>query len=920
MDLLLTLEDNSSYLNDINQDHLLGGMPFATPNYRKQVSENQQKYLDACRNGDIPNVKLHLREYQWYEDQMDNNCLFLAVKNNQPSLVETLLQETPKMNLGVNQEGENAYLLAAQLPNSDILRMLIQNSSTDYYLKATNANGDNLLQVAIQHSRGEIVSYLLSKGLQDKINIFNLNHKGENILHLLLKRGNQFGGVGMFTDMESISRRKTRGNKSPRKSNDKSPQQKKQTTKPVKKLSAKASRHYKNYTSQSDFVHIATEIAKDPQNKKLLFDVTQEGDSVFIMACKRGATSLVHYLCDYQKTLKLDLNLQDIYGRTGLHYLVGNTKLIKWVLDNKEEANIRTDLTDKKGYNVMGWAMLKNDLKIFTYMADYSKLYDIPVDQVNQEGQNLVLSCLANTQKPEDYLRVLYDTRDQTGIDFHTQGRKKETPLQLAIAYGKIPAQHFLIEKLDLQQLQLSQLADKGTVFNKQLIEPPVIMLAAQGRESLIKKLLEKYDLGIIQVVNRQGNTPLMVAIKKKQVETALYLINTVLKKGNSNTQNKFFNTQSIDTVNYTDVKNNTALHLAIYEQEISLINQLIDCTDLNLKNKSNQTPLSLSIDLLRKNASRGMDNNDVAQRNLTQSTVQMLSTMESRHDTLAKNPDLESDILFRAVKTDLPELVKAIIEFPGIDINCLDPTNNSVLMVSLRQCKHVIPVLLQDAKLKANQINRSGESAAYLSLVYAPQYFSTILDLASKVEFNINQLSHRNLSLLMLAAEKGNLDALQKILTYRPISGSESLDIYMRNKRGISALDIACKKLQIPSVILLVSHFRKLKRVTGPFGSKSLKIVVPKKAQDGLQTASHILEAKLKPNDDGISRADTEKIQTLLQILRQVAIKKLLRRQRDHLCDHMTTHYTCDKSLCEWGNGTCQTASNSYLSSLHPS
>ena len=47
MDLLLPLGDNSSYLNDINQDHLLGGMPFATPNYRKQVSENQQKYLKS---------------------------------------------------------------------------------------------------------------------------------------------------------------------------------------------------------------------------------------------------------------------------------------------------------------------------------------------------------------------------------------------------------------------------------------------------------------------------------------------------------------------------------------------------------------------------------------------------------------------------------------------------------------------------------------------------------------------------------------------------------------------------------------------------------------------------------------------------------------------------------------------------------
>ena len=513
--------------------------------------EDKQNYLKSCSDGNIPNVKLHIGEYHWYEDQDDNNCLFLAVKNNQPSLVETLLKERPKMNMGINKKGENAYLLAAQLPTDTVLKLLVKSASSEYYMKATDNEGNSLLQVAIIHSRGNVLKYLLSSEVIGKLDLYNRNKHGQNILHLLLNRSNHYGGgLGLTMNIEKTSRRKdtdTPSKTEPSASSKTEPSASSKTepsassttepsdssttepsdssttepsdsstTEPSDSSTTEPSVLQGKYTSAESFIHIASKIAMDPTNKQLLKDVDEEGNSIFIMACKRGATKIIKYLCQNQKNLGLNLNLQDKKGCTGLHYLVGLPKNLKWILEHGREASIDPSVTDNDGYNVLGHAMVKGQLKMFSYMIKNAGYYNIPVSQTNKLGQNLVLSSIINSNIPEKFLKELYDTKDYTGINFESHGNKHETPLQLTIIYDRPKALTFLIEHLDEKSLQLQRQSKKTSVIKGRILEPPVVMLSNADQESVLKTLVNKYGIAILQVANQHGNSPLMKAIKRK--------------------------------------------------------------------------------------------------------------------------------------------------------------------------------------------------------------------------------------------------------------------------------------------------------------------------------------------------------------------------------------------------------------------
>ena len=388
-----------------------------------------------------------------------------------------------------------------------------------------------------------------------------------------------------------------------------------------------------------------------------------------------------------------------------------------------------------------------------------------------------------------------------------------------------------------------------------------------------------------------------------------------MLEKGGPSKRREFFNMQDIETINHTNVKNDTALHLAIYTENLILINKLISCTDLTIENRFKQNPLALIISRLTRNSTNLPPDSDkkLHLEKLTDTTVKIINTMKSRSNTLDKCDEPGAAIFLSSIKTLQPKVIDALMDYPGLDLNVKNSDGNNSLMIAINSAPNLIPHLLKKEDIKVNMINQLGESSVYLAIKKAPDYFSTLLDKIRKTDFNINTLSYKNLSVLMLAVKNNKLSCVQQLLSYRPHAGSEPLDIYLTNKKGVSALDIACKRLNVPMSVLLISHFRNLERITGAFSRKYLKIVVPQMASDTIKRAIDIL-AKKQKKTVGKSHQTKEKIALLKKILNRVSKG---RYSSDHLCSHISDQASCRSSYCEWGHGKCQSATKSYLSTL---
>ena len=133
---------------------------------------------------------------------------------------------------------------------------------------------------------------------------------------------------------------------------------------------------------------------------------------------------------------------------------------------------------------------------------------------------------------------------------------------------AKLPLQNQSIELINSQQqLKLNKSIKQGDLLN-------------------VKKL---YQLGVkLNVQNFSGETPLIVAIKNKQYDIAVYLLTL---------SNKNLLTKDLVNINAQDNNGNTALHIAAMNNQFK-INHLLfyNKAGINIQNKKGQTPLISAI------------------------------------------------------------------------------------------------------------------------------------------------------------------------------------------------------------------------------------------------------------------------------------------------------------------------------------
>lgn len=189
------------------------------------------------------------------------------------------------------------------------------------------------------------------------------------------------------------------------------------------------------------------------------------------------------------------------------------------------------------------------------------------------------------------------------GLDINQPDDKGNYPFLYAISNGNLDTVRFFVERgADLTWEQTSE--GGGT------IGPALVLASLEGHLPVVKYLVEqKAD---VNIQNRHGDTPLVVAISRNHQEVALFLL--AQPKINVNKQNKHGssaltwaaekgNIVLIEALlkaganpNLADVDNDTALGNAAFNGNIEAVRMLIKAkADINSKNKDGKTALMLA-------------------------------------------------------------------------------------------------------------------------------------------------------------------------------------------------------------------------------------------------------------------------------------------------------------------------------------
>lgn len=872
--------DSSSYYLESNDE--------SKPKSEKDI------FLQDCRDGYTVDVRDNLWNNYLHTDSRGNNCLLIAINNQHERMVDVILDAKSTLITHINNQKENAFILAAKLPSSKILDKLIHRvKNLKKYLGQVDSNGNNALQNAIIDKRVGNVQLLLSTDVVTHIDLAHTNHKGENILHLLLITSSQVGG-------------KFKGNTG--KSKDSAPK-----TKPKRK---------------NPYLSLANELAMDSAHKELLKAVDSDGNTIFINSCKVGDTKLIRYLATKHKELDININHQDKRGRTGLHYLIGYPKNLTWLLDNRDSTGVNATIQDSAGLTVLGIAMTKGKFKTFNMLLAKSKDYGIPVNIKDVNNNNVVLRAIGHGKSALKYIQVLYDSRHKTGVDFVTRGRNGVTPLQLAIHNERYEVVDFLTEHLSQKEIQINT---ETEISEKSFYDPSLVILADRGKEKLLRSLIEKYGVEALGQTNRRGYTPLMLSIRRGHTKTADFLIDEIALKGHTDFQKKVFNTTSkIKSKKYgDDVFNQTALHLAVVTSQhsisqIPVINKLITHTDLTIQDSANNIPLLSCFKVIESihrhptnYGSRSKKEGELHLEEVVDSTIKMIDQMKEGNNLFkSNNVVVDSNVFIRAIDSQDPRILKALETVPDLNLNQLDKQGRNAIMVALSKSPAMTKTLFSIKGLKYNLVDKNNDTVLTLAQQHQPKLLPELLARVQETKFNINSLGSGNHSALMKAAEKGDVKNVQGILAYTPHQDSEPLNIYQKNTRGETALSIACRATDIPVVVALVSHFRILSRVKGRFGTSSLKISVTPEAEKELSEVAAILDTMrdnyLKKYQDkrrgGKTLLDIKQLSKILGHVKEIGMFG------DKLCSHITDKFSCDSSYCEWKKGTCHSPSRNFL------
>ncbi|KAJ7335860.1 hypothetical protein JRQ81_013801 [Phrynocephalus forsythii] len=298
----------------------------------------------------------------------------------------------------------------------------------------------------------------------------------------------------------------------------------------------------------------------------------------------------------FRKNVKI--NAVDSLKRTALHFAVAGNHVsaVDFLLHHKA----RVDIADKHGLSAIHLAAWSGNLEIMLMLIKAG------ADQKakNKEGKNVLHFAAQNNN-----VRIVdYFIQDLHLLDLNKPDEKGRKPFHLAAEMGHAE----MVNELVYLNLFTSGKDNEGNTA--------LHLAAKNGHGNVVEVLLPQWEE--INEVNQNGETPFYLAVEGGHEKCADLLLQAgsdinILNKHNTNaldiaTQNghtplvRFLISKNIDLNAqsqsiFMDLQEekNSALHLAIQKNNLTVIQSLIDAKhDLNTLNQKHQTPLHVAADL----------------------------------------------------------------------------------------------------------------------------------------------------------------------------------------------------------------------------------------------------------------------------------------------------------------------------------
>ena len=532
-----------------------------------------------------------------------------------------------------------------------------------------------------------------------------------------------------------------------------------------------------------------------------------------------------------------DQTIEDANGYTWIHYaVVGDCR--KDVLQSIVDLGAKVNAKTKQYTTALMLASSKGNIDAINILLSAGADHAI----ADADGD----SCIHYAVRGDCRKEVLQSIVDK-GADVNATNNKNITPLMLASTKGNVDAVNLLLSAGADQTIE----DDTGYTW---------IHYAVFGdcRKEVLQSIV---DLGA------------KVNAKTKQNTTALMLAS---RKGNIDAINVLLSAQGVQAIE--DINGNSWIHYAVLgDCSKEVLQSIIDQgADVNATNKQNATPLMLAskkgnVDVMNVLLSAGANmalksmcgntwihyaihgdcskevlqsiidfGADVNATNTENCSVLMLASKKGNVDAMnvllraganmaLKNINGDTWI-HHAVNGDCSKEVLKLIIDQGTDVNATNKENCSALMLASKKGNvDVMNVLLREGADQATE-----DSFGFSWIHYAvlgdcrKEVIQSVLDHGA----DVNTTSKKNVTPLMLAGEKGNVDAMAVLINagankeiknffgltwvHYVIHGDCSkevlhsiidlgADVNATNKRNISVLMMASKKGNTDTVNVLL-------------------------------------------------------------------------------------------------------------------
>ncbi|KAK5644313.1 hypothetical protein RI129_005613 [Pyrocoelia pectoralis] len=760
------------------------------------TDDNYIPVFSSVRNGEFHALKKHINDgFDINKQDGDGNTpLLLALKNRQVGIVDYLLSKEVDVTIP-NNRGVTCLHHAVELGDAKIVRELLAKGCD---IDVVSVNGDSSLLLAISSTNFHIAHLLLDRNA--KTDTVPLNNEQGSCLHSACRYGSHDIVLQILQNGFDVNQFSRSG-----------------TTPLMHSLTNNHRRIAITLIESGADVNLTTEwgwsclsAAVDLQYLDVINLLLDKG--AYIDYLDNSSTSLKYAITNEKRaSVQLllsrgaDVYLGDEWTGYPLHFAAQNEMddVVSFILEEGFDVNKTTKFYDTAVYVS---ASRKNFTTTKLLIAKGAC-----IDNLN-DNFNSFLGVAAQNGWEE-----LVEELIKNGADIHHENDDHYTPLRSALEQG-----HVNVVKLIFAEIISQGWKDCHLNYLHAAVE--------FGDNKIVTALLDNgYD---INKLNSNGETPLLLALKKERLCTARLLL---VKGANYNVRG--------------DVAESCLYYFAQYAWNDMVLKMLEEGCDVNIKHTDGATPLY------------------VATQYKHLSTIQLL--LSHGADPLIRT-SYSLTPLCQSVQNNCKHMLKAFLD--GIDPNKGVKDITSALFLSLDYKHFELSDILINYNID-NSENESGETMLFVAVKNC--YINLVRQLLTKYGSVINEVNSDGNSILISAVENGNVDLIKLLLEkgadpniankkgnsclHYAVRGSEEIlllflecsDIDLKNSDGLTPLLYALEEAYTHSAQLLIAFGSNI-YVEDPMGNNCLHYAVKVGAEE---LVKYLIEAGLdihKKNIEG--------------------------------------------------------------------